>query len=77
MQIRIPHRVVRLLDNFADILNVVLYRRKRLVVRIVDVIVGVIGTISTIWWYEASGWWGALEGVLMFVLAIMIAVWFF
>jgi hypothetical protein len=73
----VPLRIARAADNFADVLNVVLYRRARLVVRIVDVVVGILGTISAVWWYEASGWWGALEGVLMFVLAMMCAVWFF
>jgi hypothetical protein len=77
MQIRIPARLARWADNFADILNVVLYRRKRLVLRVVDVVVGLLATISTVWWYATAGWWGALEGVLMFVLAMMAAVWFF
>jgi uncharacterized membrane protein YccF (DUF307 family) len=77
MQIKIPLRLARWADSFADILNVVLIRRGRLTVRVVDVAVGIIGTVSTVWWYAASGWWGALESVLMFALAMMMAVWFF
>jgi uncharacterized membrane protein YccF (DUF307 family) len=77
MQIKIPHRVARWADDFGDFLNVVLYRRGQLVVRIVDVLVGTLGTVSTVWWYLESGWWGALQGVLMFILAMMAAFWFF
>jgi hypothetical protein len=77
MQIKIPLPVVRAADCFGDWLNVILIRRGRLVVRWVDIIVGAIGTINVIWWYEVAGWWGALEGVFMFAFAIMCAVWFF
>lgn len=77
MRIKIPLPVVRAADCFGDWLNVILIRRGRLVVRWVDIIVGAIGTINVIWWYEVAGWWGALEGVLMFVLVTMIVVWFF
>jgi hypothetical protein len=77
MQIKIPLRIAKAADDFADFLNVVLYRRKRLVIRIVDVMVGSIGITNVIWCYAAGGWWGALQGVLMFVLAMMAAVWFF
>jgi hypothetical protein len=77
VQIKIPLPVVRAADCFGDWLNVILIRRGRLVIRYVDIAVGLIGTINAIWWYQVSGWWGALEGVLMFTLAIMIANWFF
>lgn len=77
MRIRIPAPVVRAADSFGDFLNIVLTRRRRLVVRVVDVIVAVLGSISVVWMYEVSGWWGALQGVLMFILAMMCAVWFF
>jgi hypothetical protein len=77
VRIKIPAPVVRAADSFGDWLNVILIRRGRLIVRIVDVIVAVIGTVSVIWWYETNGWWGALEATLMFVLAMMCALWFF
>jgi hypothetical protein len=77
VQIRIPSRVVKWADKFGDWLNIALFVRGKFVVRIVDVLVGIIGTISTAWWYLDYGWVGALEGVLMFVLAMMMAMWFF
>jgi hypothetical protein len=77
VRIKIPAPVAKALDSFGDWLNIILLRRGRLVVRVVDVIVGVIGTINVIWWYLLYSWLGALEGILMFVLAMMAAMWLF
>jgi len=77
MQIKIPLRVARWAGRFGDWLNIILFSQSWFTVRVVDVLVGILGTISTAWWYLDYGWIGALQGVLMFVLAMMMAVWFF
>jgi len=77
VQIKIPLRVARWADKFGDWLNVILFRCSRFDVRVVHVLVGLIGTVSTAWWYLDYGWLGVVEGVLMFVLAMMLAEWFF
>jgi hypothetical protein len=72
MQIKIPLRVIRWADAFADWLNVPLWGIRR-----VYIIVAMLGAAQAVWWYDAYGWWGALEAALMLVLVVMCALWFF
>jgi hypothetical protein len=77
IRIKIPRVLARLSDRYTDWANVELWRKGRFDVRRGDVVVAVGFVVCVSYYWYSSGWWGALAGALMYVLAAMIALWFF
>jgi hypothetical protein len=75
LRIRIPRFLVTAWDAFGDWSNVPVYRRGRLEVRRLDILLA-IGFVGCVAWYGITiGWQGALAGGLTYIMFAMIALW--
>lgn len=77
MKIPLPNKLLDHIERWyrpvGDWLNVDVYRR----IRRIDLLIVILGiTFVAFYWY-VWGWQQALLGGLMFVLAVMLALWFF
>ena len=76
MLIRVPMVIVRAWDRFCDVVNIELYRRGRIEIRLIDIIL-VVGFVFTInYYYWVGGWKTAITGALMYIFCGMIGLWF-
>ncbi len=76
MDIRIPRWLARAWEKIEDVVNVELYRRGRLEIRIVDVLLVVGFICCTAYYYTVGGWQVAVTGALMYVFCAMVGLWF-
>jgi len=76
MQIKNPLRLVRWTDRLDDYLNITLWQRGRIDVRVVDVLTAIGGVICVGWYAYTGGWFGALQGALAYVFCMMVGLWF-
>ena len=76
MQIKIPLPIVRISDRLSDWLNITLWQRGRVDVRIVDVLTAAAGVVCVSWYAYTGGWFGALQGALAYVFCCMVGLWF-
>ena len=74
MQIKIPMTLVRAADRLGDWLNVPLCRIE---IRRIDPLLVLGGVLAIAYGYWTGGWWGALGGLLMYILGGMVGLWFF
>jgi len=68
--------LVRTADRVTDWLNVSLYQRGRIDIRIVDILTAIGGVICVGWYAYTGGWLGALQGALAYVFCCMVGLWF-
>jgi hypothetical protein len=76
IKIRLPRRVMQLSDRFGDWLNITLWQRGRIDLRIVDIFIAVGGVACVGWYAWTEGWWGVLKGTLGYIFMCMIGFWF-
>jgi len=77
MQIRIPMAVVKVCERIGDIVNIELYRKGNIDIRIIDILF-VLGFIAcTIYYYWIGDWKTAMTGALMYIFCGMLGLWFF
>ena len=60
---------------WTDWVNVPIYERGRIRVTRIDVLLVVVGVLCTGYYWWTSGWMGALQGGLLYVMTVMIALW--
>ena len=77
MQIKIPLAVVRAADRFCDVANKTIWRRGKFDFRYVDAWTAVGGLFCVGYYFYFGGWFGALQGALLYILVCMIALWMF
>jgi hypothetical protein len=58
-----------------DWINVPIYERGRIRVTRIDVLLVVLGAVCVGYYWYFSGWLGGLQGGLLYVMMVMIAVW--
>ena len=75
MHIKIPLPIVRVTDRFGDYMNITLYQRSRIEVRVVDVLAAIGGVVCVGWYAYTGGWFGALQGALAYVFCCMVGLW--
>jgi hypothetical protein len=73
--VKIPYPVLRAWDRWSAWINVPIWAYKRIEVRRIDVLLVFFGIFCTGYYYWTSGWLGALQGLAMYVLVVMIALW--
>ena len=57
--------------------NVPLYERGRIRVTQIDVLLVALGAVCVGYYWYTSGWMGALQGGLLYVMIVMITLWMF
>jgi hypothetical protein len=60
----------------ADWIDVTIWRRGKIDLRRIDVLVSILGVLCVGWYGYVAGWRGALGGALMFTFCVMVGLWF-
>jgi len=77
MQIKIPlpQWVLRTWDKIGDWLNIPLWRRGKLELRIIDIIMVIMFIVCVSYYYHVGGWLLAAQGGAMFIFVSLVALW--
>jgi len=77
MEIPIPSRLVRAWDAFCDWANVPIWRRGRLELRRLDIILVAFFFLCVGYYYWKGGPMGAIQGGLVYGIVAMLSLWMF